>query len=336
MRFHHSIWCPWRAKWRELTSPLRGGRNRQAECRRFREGGETPALKPPSRSLRSLRSANFDLPSRGRLSALVACGLLAIAFAAQPALAQDRFIIVASTTSTEQSGLFDYLLPIFEEERGIDVRVIAQGTGQALDTARRGNADVVFVHAPAAEEKFVAEGEGVERFEVMYNDFVIVGPADDPAGVKGMGDASDALARIAAAKTNFASRGDDSGTHQKELQLWKEAGVEPSGDWYKETGSGMGPTLNTSSELPAYTLTDRGTWISFENKGPLEILVEGDTGLFNQYEVILVNPEKHPHAKQEDGQAFIDWLVSAEGQEAIAAYRIGGQQLFYPNAKPAS
>ena len=258
------------------------------------------------------------------------------ALVANPAAAQDRFIIVASTTSTEQSGLFDYLLPLFEEKSGIDVRVIAQGTGQALDTARRGDADVVFVHAPAPEEKFVAEGEGVERFEVMYNDFVIVGPADDPAGVKGMVDASDALAKIAEAKTNFASRGDDSGTHQKELQLWKEAGIEPSGDWYKETGSGMGPTLNTASELPAYALTDRGTWISFENKGPLDIAVEGDVGLFNQYGVILVNPEKHPHVKQEDGQAFIDWLISAEGQEAIAGYKLSDQQLFYPNAKPGS
>jgi tungstate transport system substrate-binding protein len=250
--------------------------------------------------------------------------------------AQEKFIIVASTTSTEQSGLFDHLLPKFTEATGIEVRVVAQGTGQALETGARGDADVVFVHAPAAEKEFVAAGNGVERFEVMYNDFVIVGPGDDPAGVKGMQDASEALAKLAGARADFASRGDDSGTHKKELELWKEAGIEPAGDWYKETGSGMGPTLNTASELPAYALTDRATWISFENKGPLEILVEGDTKLFNQYGAILVDPEKHPHVKKAEGQAFIDWLISPAGQEAIAGYRINGQQLFYPNAKPAS
>jgi len=212
------------------------------------------------------------------------------------------------------------------------VRVIAQGTGQALDTGRRGDADVVFVHAKAAEEEFVAEGNGVRRQEVMYNDFVIVGPGDDPAGIKGGNDAVAALKKISEAGETFASRGDDSGTHKAELALWKQAGVEPSGDWYRELGTGMGPTLNTSAQMPAYTLTDRATWLSFENKGPLEIVVEGDARLFNQYGVILVNPEKHPHVKAEQGRKFIDWLVSAEGQKAIADYRIGGQQLFFPNA----
>ncbi len=248
------------------------------------------------------------------------------------AVAQENFITVASTTSTEQSGLFEHLLPIFEEKSGIEVRVIAQGTGQALDTGRRGDADVVFVHSEAAEEKFVAEGAGVERREVMYNDFVIVGPGEDPAGIKGGSDAVAALEKIAETEATFASRGDDSGTHQAELRLWEQAGVQPSGDWYRELGTGMGPTLNTSAEMPAYTLTDRATWLAFENKGPLEIVVEGDPKLFNQYGVILVNPEKHPHVKAEQGQAFIDWLVSPEGQQAIADYKIGGQQLFFPNA----
>jgi tungstate transport system substrate-binding protein len=270
------------------------------------------------------------------LKYFVASALIASAGLTGAALAQDRFITVASTTSTQDSGLFDYLLPIFKDATGIDVHVVAQGTGQALDTGRRGDADVVFVHAPAAEKEFVAEGSGVERFEVMYNDFVIVGPGDDPAGISGMTDAPAALAKIAEANANFASRGDDSGTNKKELELWKAAGVEPSGDWYKELGAGMGATLNTSAAMPAYTLTDRATWISFENKGPLQILVEGDTNLFNQYGVMLVNPEKHPHVKKEDGQAFIDWLISPEGQEAIAGFQLNGQQLFFPNAKPAS
>jgi tungstate transport system substrate-binding protein len=259
-------------------------------------------------------------------------GALALASVSGLATAQDKFITVASTTSTEQSGLFDHLLPLFEEKTGIEVRVIAQGTGQALDTGRRGDADVVFVHAKAAEEEFVAEGAGVKRNPVMYNDFVIVGPGDDPAGIKGGKDAVAALKKIAEAGATFASRGDDSGTHKAELALWKQAGMEPSGDWYRELGTGMGPTLNTSAEMPAYTLTDRATWLAFENKGPLEIVVEGDPKLFNQYGVILVNPEKHPHVKAAEGQAFIDWLVSPEGQEAIAAYKIGGQQLFFPNA----
>ena len=254
---------------------------------------------------------------------------------ALPALAQDRFITVASTTSTEQSGLFGHILPQFQAATGIEVRVVAQGTGQALETGKRGDADVVFVHARAAEEAFVAEGDGLERHPVMYNDFVIVGPADDPAGIAGLEDVVKAFVRIAATGATFASRGDDSGTNKAELRFWDEAGVEPGGDWYRELGSGMGPTLNTAAELPAYTLTDRATWLSFSNRGPLEILVEGDPELFNQYGVILVNPARHPHVKAEDGQAFIDWLISNEGQAAIASYKIDGQQLFFPNADDA-
>lgn len=257
----------------------------------------------------------------------------AIALGSLPGLAAAQdFITVASTTSTEASGLFGHILPKFKDKTGIEVRVIAQGTGQALDTGRRGDADVVFVHAKAAEEEFVKEGSGVERTEVMYNDFVIVGPGEDSAGIKGGNDAVAALKKISETKATFASRGDDSGTHKAELALWKQAGVEPSGDWYRELGAGMGPTLNTSAQMPAYTLTDRATWLSFENKGPLEVVVEGDAKLFNQYGVILVNPEKHSHVKAEQGQAFIDWLVSEEGQNAIAEYKINGQQLFFPNA----
>jgi tungstate transport system substrate-binding protein len=256
--------------------------------------------------------------------------------AVNAAAAQEKFITVASTTSTEASGLFEYLLPIFKEKTGIEVRVVAQGTGQALETATKGDADVVFVHAPAAEKKFVEDGFGVQRNEVMYNDFVVVGPSSDPAGVKGTKDVGAALKAIAEKQAAFASRGDDSGTHKKELELWKDAGVEPSGDWYKSTGSGMGATLNTAAQLPAYALTDRATWISFENKGDLEIAVEGDKKLFNQYGVILVNPEKHPHVKVAEGQAFIDWLLSDEGQDVIAGYKIGDQQLFYPNARQGS
>ena len=278
-----------------------------------------------------------------RFSKFLAVAALAVPVALGAAVgsaqAQDRFITVASTTSTENSGLFKHILPLFKAKTGIDVRVIAQGTGQALDTGRRGDADVVFVHAPAAEKKFVAEGHGVERFEVMYNDFVIVGPNSDPAGVKGMKDAPASLAKIAAAKATFASRGDDSGTHKAELRLWKEAGVDvkaTGGSWYRELGSGMGATLNTAAQMPAYALTDRATWISFQNRGPLEISVEGDAKLFNQYGVILVNPETHKHVKKAEGQAFIDWLVSGEGQKAIADYKLNGQQLFFPNAKKSS
>jgi tungstate transport system substrate-binding protein len=268
-----------------------------------------------------------------RTSALAA--LLTLLLAA-PAAAQDRFITVASTTSTEASGLFGHILPLFEAMSGIEVRVVAQGTGQALETGRRGDADIVFVHSRPAEEAFVAEGFGVERVDVMYNDFVIVGPMGDPAGIAGGTDAVAALQAIAAAETLFASRGDDSGTHQAELRLWDAAGVAPDGDWYRELGSGMGATLNTAAQLPAYTLTDRGTWLSFANRGPLEIVVEDDERLFNPYGVILVSTERHPHVKAEAGQAFIDWLVSDAGQTAISSYTIDGEQLFFANAAPAS
>ncbi len=250
--------------------------------------------------------------------------------------AQQTFITVASTTSTEQSGLFKHLLPVFEKKTGIQVRVVALGTGQALDMARRGDADVVFVHDPAAEEKFVAEGFGLRRQEVMYNDFVLVGPKSDPARILGSRDIVDAYKKIAAAGAPFASRGDKSGTHAAELRLWKTAGVDPQtgkGGWYRETGSGMGPTLNTASAMNAYAFTDRGTWLSFKNRGDLVIVVEGDQRLFNQYGVMLVNPSKHPHVKREQGQAFVDWLVSPEGQATIASYKIGPDQLFFPNTK---
>lgn len=266
------------------------------------------------------------------MKSIYAAAAISLLAAGGVAQAQEEFITVASTTSTENSGLFDHILPMFQEETGIEVRVVAQGTGQALETGARGDADVVFVHARAAEEQFVADGNGVERQPVMYNDFVIVGPGEDPAGVSGMESAPEALAKIAEAGATFASRGDDSGTHKAELRLWEAAGVEPSGEWYRELGSGMGATLNTAAELPAYALTDRGTWIAFENRGPLEVVVEGDDRLFNQYGVILVNPEKHSHVKAEAGQAFIDWLVSDEGQQAIADYQLNGQQLFFPNA----
>lgn len=252
-----------------------------------------------------------------------------------PALAGDRYITVASTTSTEDSGLFKAILPLFTARTGIEVRVVAKGTGQAIDLARRGDADVLFVHHKPSEEKFVAEGFGVARRSVMYNDFVIVGPKADPAGIAGLKDAPAALARLAQAKAAFASRGDDSGTHKAELALWKQAGIDVARDgagWYRATGSGMGPTLNVASAMGAYALADRGTWIGFANKGDLTVLVEGDKRLFNQYGVIRVNPEKHPHIKAADGQAFVDWLVSAEGQGAIAACEVDGQPLFFPNA----
>jgi len=252
------------------------------------------------------------------------------------AAAQQRFITVASTTSTEQSGLFKHLLPLFEGKTGIQVRVVALGTGQALDMGRRGDADVVFVHAKPLEEKFIAEGYGVQRFEVMYNDFVLVGPRSDPAKVGGGKDIVAALQRIKAAASPFASRGDKSGTHFAEVELWKLAGVDigrEKGAWYRETGSGMGPTLNTASGMNAYALADRGTWLSFKNRGDLVISVQGDRRLFNQYGVMLVNPARHPHAKKDMGQAFIEWLISDHGQDAIAAYKIGGEQLFFPNAK---
>jgi len=259
--------------------------------------------------------------------------------AAMPASADQPFIVVQSTTSTQNSGLLDYLLPIFTKKTGIEVRVVAVGTGQAIKNAMNGDGDVLLVHAKPAEEKFVAAGHGVSRHDVMYNDFVIVGPSDDPAGIGGGHDAVAALQKIAESKSIFASRGDDSGTNKKEMRLWKAAGIDPmqaSGAWYRETGSGMGATLNTAAGMNAYTLTDRATWISFNNKGNLKIQVEGDDQLFNQYGVILVNPKKHPNVKAKLGQAFIDWLLSPEGQTVIASYKMDGQQLFFPNAAPTS
>jgi len=253
-----------------------------------------------------------------------------------PAQAEDRFITVSSTTSTEQSGLFKHLLPIFEKKTGIQVRVVAVGTGQALDIGRRGDADVVFVHAKPLEEKFLAEGHGVKRLDVMYNDFVLIGPKADPAKVAGTKDIVAALQKIKAAQAPFVSRGDKSGTHFAELTLWKDAGIDiakDKGPWYRDTGQGMGPALNTAAGMNAYILSDRGTWLSFKNRADLVIVVEGDKRLFNQYGVMLVNPAKHPKVKKEMGQAFIDWLVSPEGQKAIADYKIGGEQLFFPNAK---
>jgi len=261
---------------------------------------------------------------------------LAVLIAALPAAAQDKYIVVASTTSTEQSGLFGYLLPVFQKRTGIQVRVVALGTGQALDLARRGDADVVFVHARSAEEKFLAEGHGVKRFDVMYNDFVLIGPKSDPAKVSGSGDILEGLRKIRAAGAPFVSRGDKSGTHIAEIDLWKLAGIDiatEKGPWYRDTGQGMGPALNTASAMNAYILSDRGTWISFKNRGELAIAVEGDRRLFNQYGVMLVNPAKHPNVKKDLGQAFVDWVISPQGQNTIAEYKIGGEQLFFPNAK---
>ena len=264
--------------------------------------------------------------------------LLAVAILAAMlgrALAEDKSIVIASTTSTEDSGLFGYLLPLFKSKSGIDVRVVAQGTGQALATGRRGDADVVFVHAKEQEEKFLAEGYGVKRSPVMYNDFVLVGPTGDPAGIKNTSDIVAALRMIKDRQAPFVSRGDRSGTHQAELKLWQLAGIDIAkdrGPWYREIGQGMGATLNSAQAMEGYTISDRGTWISFKNKGDLTIMVEGDKRLFNQYGVMLVNPEKHPHVKKELGQQFVDWLVSAEGQRMIAYYKINGQQLFFPNA----
>jgi tungstate transport system substrate-binding protein len=252
------------------------------------------------------------------------------------AQAQEKFITVASTTSTEQSGLFKHLLPIFEKKTGIQVRVVAVGTGQALDIGRRGDADVVLVHARPLEEKFMAEGQGVKRCEVMYNDFVLIGPKSDPAQVAATNDVAAAFRKIKGAQAPFVSRGDRSGTHFAELELWKAAGIDITkerGAWYRDTGQGMGPALNTAAGLNAYILSDRGTWLSFKNRGELTIVVEGDKRLFNQYGVMLVSPAKHPNVKREWGQAFVDWLISPEGQQAIADYRINGEQLFFPNAR---
>ncbi|HEV7394243.1 MAG TPA: extracellular solute-binding protein [Burkholderiales bacterium] len=268
----------------------------------------------------------------------IGIALALVALASSPSVIAQRFITVASTTSTEQSGLFKHLLPLFEKKTGIQVRVVALGTGQALDVARRGDADVVFVHAKSAEEKFLSEGHGVKRFPVMYNDFVLIGPRADPAKIGGTGDILAALTKIKDSRSPFVSRGDRSGTHIAELELWKLAGLDiakEKGPWYRDTGQGMGPALNTASSMGAYILADRGTWLAFKNRGDLTILVEGDKRLFNQYGAMLVNPQKHPSVKRADGQAFIDWLVSPEGQSAIGAYKIGGEQLFYPNTDEA-
>jgi tungstate transport system substrate-binding protein len=266
---------------------------------------------------------------------LVSMALALLAFAISPSASAQRFITVASTTSTEQSGLFKHLLPIFEKKTGIQVRVVALGTGQALDLARRGDADVVFVHAKSAEEKFLSEGHAVKRLPVMYNDFVLIGPKADPAKIGGSRDSLAALRKIKNSGSPFVSRGDRSGTYIAELDLWKLAAIDigkEKGPWYRDTGQGMGSALNTASSMDAYILADRGTWLAFRNRGDLTILVQGDKRLFNQYGVMLVNPAKHPSVKRADGQAFIDWLVSPEGQKAIAEYKIGGEQLFYPNA----
>jgi tungstate transport system substrate-binding protein len=270
---------------------------------------------------------------------LILGALLLVPAASVGLAADDNFIIVQSTTSTQNSGLFDHILPKFTKKTGIEVRVVAVGTGQALKNARNGDGDVVLVHSKPDEEKFVAEGWGMERHDVMYNDFVIVGPASDPAGIAGLKKADEAFTKIAEAKAPFASRGDDSGTNKEEIRLWNAAGIDTkkaSGDWYLETGSGMGATLNTAVGKQAYTLTDRGTWLSFANKDDFKVLVEGDPKLFNQYGVILVNPEKHPNVKVTQGQAFIEWLTGPEGQAAIANYKIDGQQLFFPNVRPPS
>ncbi|MBU3605118.1 substrate-binding domain-containing protein [Polynucleobacter sp. AP-Kaivos-20-H2] len=266
---------------------------------------------------------------------LLLATLTAIALNGPQAFAQEKSIVVSSTTSTEQSGLFNYILPIFKMKTGIEVKVVAVGTGQALDIGRRGDADVVFVHDKPAEEKFVEEGFSTKRYEVMYNDFILIGPKSDPAKIAGGKDIQVALQKISAAQTPFISRADKSGTHAAELRYWKGAGIAPSSSqpWYKETGSGMGPALNTASAMNGYILADRGTWLSFKNRGDLVILVQGDPKLFNQYGVMLVNPAKFPHVKKVQGQEFIDWLISKNGQDVIASYKIDGEQLFFPNAK---
>jgi tungstate transport system substrate-binding protein len=269
---------------------------------------------------------------------LIAAALSAVILATAAAFAQDKSIVVASTTSTQDSGLFEYLLPLYKQKTGVTVKVVSQGTGQALDTGRRGDADVVFVHAKSAEEKFLAEGQSVKRFPVMYNDFVLIGPKSDPAGIKGMKDVGQALKTIMAKQAAFISRGDRSGTHVAELALWKASGIDiekDKGAWYKSIGQGMGAALNTAGAGNGYVLSDRGTWIHFKNKGDLTILVEGDKRMFNQYGVMLVNPAKHPNVKKELGQQFIDYLISPEGQKDIANYKINGEQLFYPNANDA-
>ncbi|HWX83674.1 MAG TPA: extracellular solute-binding protein [Xanthobacteraceae bacterium] len=276
---------------------------------------------------------------RSRPKLIAAVALAGAVFAAQLTFAQDKSIMVASTTSTQDSGLFEYLLPLYKQKTGVIVKVVAQGTGQALDTGRRGDADVVFVHAKSAELKFLSEGQGVKRYPVMYNDFVLIGPKSDPAGIKGLKDVAKAFAAIKDKQASFISRGDRSGTHIAELQLWKDSGIDiekDKGQWYKSIGQGMGAALNTAGAGNAYVLSDRGTWIHFQNKGDLQILVEGDKRMFNQYGVMLVNPEKHPNVKKDLGQQFIDYLISPEGQNDIANYKINGEQLFYPNANDPS
>jgi len=268
------------------------------------------------------------------LKQVLSAGFATLAFFGT-ALAQERTITVASTTSTEQSGLFGYLLPRFTSASGIGVKVVAVGTGQALDIGRRGDADVVFVHDKPAELKFLSEGFGVKRYEVMYNDFVVIGPKADPAHIAGGKDVAESLRKIAEAKSAFVSRGDRSGTHEAELRLWKVAGVDfaaSKGEWYREIGQGMGAALNMASSANAYLISDRGTWLAFKNRGELAILTEGDRRLFNQYGVMLVNPAKHPDVKAKDGQAFIDWLISSAGQKTISDYKVGGEQLFFVNA----
>ena len=269
------------------------------------------------------------------LNSLAISVLFAACLQGSNASAQEKSIVVSSTTSTEQSGLFNYMLPIFKMKTGIEVKVVAVGTGQALDIGRRGDADVVFVHDKPAEEKFVEEGFSTKRYEVMYNDFILIGPKSDPAKIAGGKDIQVALQKISASQAPFVSRADKSGTHAAELRYWKGAGISPSSNqpWYKETGSGMGPALNTASAMNGYILADRGTWLSFKNRGDLVILVQGDPKLFNQYGVMLVNPAKFPHVKKVQGQEFIDWLISKNGQEVIASYKIDGEQLFFPNAK---
>src|SRR3974390_3303936 len=305
---------------------------KRASCYPFfqdlpREAG--PRLKGPA-GLRNQMKDDRVLNRRIFIAAVALAGLIH----ASPVNAQDKSIIVASTTSTQDSGLFEYLLPLFKKKTGIMVKVVAQGTGQALDTGRRGDADVVFVHAKSAEEKFLAEGQGVQRFPVMYNDFVLIGPKSDPAGIKGMKDVARAFQTIKEKQASFISRGDRSGTHIAELKLWKDAGIDigkDKGHWYKSIGQGMGAALNIANASNAYVLSDRGTWIHFKNKGDLQILVEGDKRMFNQYGVMLVNPAKHPNVQKDLGQQFIDYLISPEGQKDIANYKIDGEQLFYPN-----
>lgn len=263
--------------------------------------------------------------------------ILALVLATGFAAAGDRFIVVQSTTSTQNSGLFDHILPVFTDATGIIVRVVAVGTGQAIRNSMNGDGDVLLVHATSAEEDFVAQGYGVERFDLMYNDFVIVGPPEDPAAINGLQKAGESFLHIATAEAPFASRGDDSGTHKKEMSLWRSASFDPtiySGSWYLETGSGMGSTLNVAANMNAYVLTDRATWIAFRNKGDLVLLVDGDDSLFNQYGVTVVNPERFDHVREEDARMFVEWLLSGEGQAAIASYRIDGKQLFFPNARP--